>query len=1305
MLFKNMIKYIYMIADFRERLQVATIRAGLCFGLFWGIPAVTIAQVQLNFPVPRIVFQRDNANQAAVPFRAVLTSTVTQVNVRLVVRQGGTTTNWMTFTPANGSVSGRIPSVQGGWYDLEVESFNGSVSLGIKRVQRIGVGEVLLASGQSNAQGFPYDTGASDDRVSCVNYYDEEITESRLPLTFSQLSSSVANVGPTNFLYMYGLLGDKLVQRLGVPVLIYGAALGGTSSSQWRQTAEGLLIPDATQWGGAEDLRPYRAIKATLNHYVQRTGLRAILWHQGESDKGMSGSAYVSNLQKLIEVSRQDAGVSTLPWVIARASWFNGGEDSNISGAQNQVIAQVPYCFAGPNTDVYNNSYRQDGTHFQTSFYPQLAELWNQSLSASFFQQSTPYALPQEPPRITVGQPLPVYQYAGGHLVIPFLDETPGSSGTGVFYTAQLLSASGQFVTNVGVGTTRPLRVSLPESLTGTYQIRLVSSAGGAPSTLSPPITVYAPTYPKGTGTGLTGQYTSGYDSNGPVLHTQVDGPIDFNWFSESPSPAMPIRDYIIRWTGEVEAPVTGTYTIKATYNDGARVWVNNQQLIDDWTAHPGPGTQRGQITLQANQRYTIRFDVLQRWYNAEAKLQWVVPGTTQAVYIPKDRLYPAVVTSVPEANPIQVAYPGLRAVLQRDNTNVAQLTISGTCPPQTERIEVRVTPTVSGYGQISNSYVLLDNQPVNGYFSGSIGITGGWYNLDVQAVAQSQVISHTRTTPVGVGEVFLIAGEANAQGITPMQSVADPTDDRVNGVPHFNYTDTTRLPLPPLGSLLTADQPVGPHGLTAWCWSELGDLLTKRLNVPVLFYNAAWAGTTMRNWRESFEQGMTTTITGDLLPVGMPYSNIKRVLKDYVPLTGLRAVLWQQGETEYYSTDPQALAYATDLQALIARSRSDAGFAQLPWVVARSSADNTTRLLYPSGSYEPVTNRQNQVIQTTAQVMAGPIVDTIQMPRPDGTHFRGSGLSRLAAAWDSRLTSSVLTAAPMLPQPPAVSDLRLSAVVNSRVKAVGSDIQFTLTVSNEGRQPVSNVRIRCLLPQNLQFISSASMTYQAGYLLASVPNLATGQQALLSFTARPQQPGSYWVAAEIIRADQLDQDSRPNTSIGNGEDDVAWVDFRTVQSSPALFSVSVSENAPVLPAVASTQPIADPNKTDLSLRLFTSRSTAMANAPISASLLVTNGGSQPAQSVQVGCSLPAGLSFSGSLTMNLMGSTVRGTVISIPAGGQGLLTFSVTPMQSGNWTLQAQIEAATPADSDSTPNNGFLNGEDDRATLSIRTP
>ena len=1086
------------------------------------IPAVTNAQFQINFPVSRIVFQRSNTNLADVPFRLVPTTSVTHINVRLVVRQGGATTGWVTTTPTNGVVSGRVPAVQGGWYDLEAEAFNGSVSLGTKRTQRIGVGEVLIFAGQSNAQGFPYTTGAVDDRVSCVDFYNNDIREAKLPLAFSQLSSAV-QVGPTNALYIYGMLGDMLVQRLGVPVLLYGSAWGGSSSEQWRQSAEGnLLVPDAVQWGGADELIPYRALKVALNHYVKRTGLRGIFWHQGESDKGQSGSNYVDNLRKVIQVSRQDADWPALAWIISRASWLGGSGDAAIVNAQNQVIAQEPYCFPGPNTDVYDNNYRQDQTHFLTSFYPQLAQLWNQALSDNFFQQSSPYVLPAVPPGVTVGLPQPAYQYAGGHLVIPFLDEATFSPSPTTVYTAQLVSTTGQPIATLGTGTQNPLRVTLPNNLSGDYQIRIISSANGMVSTNSPSITVFQPGYSQGAGSGLTGQYMSGIDSNGPVLHTQVDGPLDLTWFRTDltgPAPSMPIRDYVIRWTGEIEAPVTGIYGIKTSNDDGSRVWINNQTVIDDWESHPWASAQIGQVFLQANQRYSIRYELLQRWFDAQARLQWIVPNTAKAVYVPKDRLYPATVPASPDVTPIQVTYPKPNTVFQRNNANTAQITLAGTCPTNSERIEIRISPTTSSYGPNSDSFVILDNQPANGLFSGTIDVAGGWYNMDVRAIAQNQVICHTRLTPVGVGEVFVIAGEANAQGVTPIRSVAAATDSRVICVPTYNETNTACLPLPLVFRPMNdGELTIGPHGNTTWCWSELGDMLTQRLNVPVLFYNVAWAGTTIRNWRESMEQGQTTTNSGSALPAGMPYGNLRQVLQDYVSITGLRAILWQQGETEYYSSNPQATNYATDLQALIARSRQDARFAQLSWLVARASVDNTTAQLYPSGSYEPVTNQQNTVIQTTAQVMAGPITDTIQLPRPDGKHLQGTGLTRLARAWNKAITDAIWGTSPAAPQSPVVKDMRLSMQGSAPEIRNGTNLQVSLTVSNDGIAPINQLQLRCSLPSSLQFISSSAMTQQSGYVVGEVTNIPAGQSKTISFVVRPVQPGPLDLNAVVIR-------------------------------------------------------------------------------------------------------------------------------------------------------------------------------------------
>lgn len=188
----------------------------------------------------------------------------------------------------------------------------------------------------------------------------------------------------------------------------------------------------------------------------------------------------------------------------------------------------------------------------------------------------------------------------------------------------------------------------------------------------------------------------------------------------------------------------------------------------------------------------------------------------------------------------VQVTFPVARIVFQRNNANQSAITITGLCPANTQRMEVMLTATAAGYGSSTNGYVVLDNQPVNGQFSGQVTLSGGWYHLDVRAISNEQTIGSTRITPIGVGEVFAIAGQSNGQGVLPNRETVAATDDRVSTATHYNFSDTIRLPLPPTYSRITKDITISPRGLTSWCWGKLGDLLAQRLNVPVLFYNAA---------------------------------------------------------------------------------------------------------------------------------------------------------------------------------------------------------------------------------------------------------------------------------------------------------------------------------------------------------------------------------------------------------------------------------------------------------------------------------
>jgi endoglucanase len=160
---------------------------------------------------------------------------------------------------------------------------------------------------------------------------------------------------------------------------------------------------------------------------------------------------------------------------------------------------------------------------------------------------------------------------------------------------------------------------------------------GDPPPTPTPP-----PLSQPGNGTGLTGTYYQGTALAGAPLLTQTDPTIDFNWAGGSPAPGVvPADQFSVRWEGEVEARSDELYTFYVTHDDGARLWVNDQLIIDNWTDHAAI-EDSGSIPLQLGQRYSIRLEFYEAGGDATASLSWSTPAGLAKQIIPQTQLYPA---------------------------------------------------------------------------------------------------------------------------------------------------------------------------------------------------------------------------------------------------------------------------------------------------------------------------------------------------------------------------------------------------------------------------------------------------------------------------------------------------------------------------------------------------------------------------------------------------------------------------------------------------------------------------------------
>lgn len=136
---------------------------------------------------------------------------------------------------------------------------------------------------------------------------------------------------------------------------------------------------------------------------------------------------------------------------------------------------------------------------------------------------------------------------------------------------------------------------------------------------------------------GLLGEYFDNMDLTNSKLK-RVDGTINFTWGRLSPNSVIQPDTFSVRWTGQVQPQYSQTYTFYTATDDGVRLWVNNQLIIDKWV-NQSSREWSGTIALTANQKYNIRLEYFENSVDAVSKLLWSSPSRSKQV-IPQDRLF-----------------------------------------------------------------------------------------------------------------------------------------------------------------------------------------------------------------------------------------------------------------------------------------------------------------------------------------------------------------------------------------------------------------------------------------------------------------------------------------------------------------------------------------------------------------------------------------------------------------------------------------------------------------------------------------
>jgi glucose/arabinose dehydrogenase len=151
--------------------------------------------------------------------------------------------------------------------------------------------------------------------------------------------------------------------------------------------------------------------------------------------------------------------------------------------------------------------------------------------------------------------------------------------------------------------------------------------------------------YPTDDGTGLRGYYYdkepgASHEFEEPYDFTKVDSVINFSWGYNTPNlDTLGQEYYMVKWEGFIKPLFGGPHTFYVTTDDGARLWVGNQLVIDAWLNQP-PTEYEGSIGLKAGQYYPLRLEYFQDGGDAAIKLRWSHENIGKSV-VPKTQLYP----------------------------------------------------------------------------------------------------------------------------------------------------------------------------------------------------------------------------------------------------------------------------------------------------------------------------------------------------------------------------------------------------------------------------------------------------------------------------------------------------------------------------------------------------------------------------------------------------------------------------------------------------------------------------------------
>ncbi len=121
---------------------------------------------------------------------------------------------------------------------------------------------------------------------------------------------------------------------------------------------------------------------------------------------------------------------------------------------------------------------------------------------------------------------------------------------------------------------------------------------------------------------GLRGEYFNNIGLSGEPAAVRIDKGVDFQWTLAYPAKGIHHDFYSVRWTGVLHAPRTGRYRIGLDGDDGYRLYLDGQLVVNEWNKR-GYSTTLADYSFEKGHDYAIRVEFFEPVGNAHLKLIW----------------------------------------------------------------------------------------------------------------------------------------------------------------------------------------------------------------------------------------------------------------------------------------------------------------------------------------------------------------------------------------------------------------------------------------------------------------------------------------------------------------------------------------------------------------------------------------------------------------------------------------------------------------------------------------------------------